>query len=65
MVSQKVTKCDGGSVVGLFSKPRVPSFTVGHFWGAGRLSQKVTKSDGGGGFGLFSKPKVTSFMGSP
>ena len=32
-VSQKVTKSDGGGGVGLFSKPKVTSHTVGHFLG--------------------------------
>ena len=37
-----MTSLLGGGVVGLLSKPKVTTSTVGHFFG-----QKVTKSDGG------------------
>ena len=54
-----------GGGVGLSSKPKVTSSTVGHSWGRVGVSQTVTKSDGEGGVGLFSKPKVTPVMDGP
>ena len=47
VVSQKVTKSDGRRGVGLYSKPKVTSRTVGHFGGG------ETKSDQMGVEGVF------------